>query len=235
MKQGQLYLIPSPLGENTVEKVIPPIVREIALTLKFFIVENERTARRFLKTLDRSVNIDELHFTVFDEHSGLKGISEMLDPAVHGENIGLLSEAGCPAVADPGTELVRLAHKKNIRVIPLTGPSSIILALMASGLQGQNFAFNGYLPVKKNERITAIKKLEQKSLMDDQTQIFIETPYRNNHLVQDIVESCNPGTLLCIASELTTEQESVLTKPVAEWKISLPDLNKKAAIFLIKR
>jgi 16S rRNA (cytidine1402-2'-O)-methyltransferase len=231
--KGSLYLIPTVLGICNIDSVIPHKVLEITRSLKYFIVENERIARRYLKLNNAAVNIDKLNFMIYDEHSHQAQLKNYLNPVLRGYDTGLLSEAGCPAVADPGSKIVRLAHKLNIRVIPLVGPSSVILALMSSGLNGQNFVFAGYLPVKKNERIAAIRRLEQKSLIAKQTQIFIETPYRNNQLLSDILLTCQPSTLLCIASQITTPDEYIKTKSIKEWKANRPDLNRKTTIFLL--
>jgi len=232
-KKGLLYLIPSLIGSSNADYAIPRDVIEISGKLKYFIVENERSARRYLKLVKKEIIIDELKFLVYDEHTHKTGLEEYLTPALNGNDTGLLSEAGCPAVADPGSEIVRLAHAMNIRVVPLTGPSSVVLALMASGLNGQNFLFTGYLPVKRNERIAAVRKLEQRSVTTGQTQIFIETPYRNNQLLSDLLSTCQPSTFLCIASELTTHTEFIMTQKICDWTGNLPDLNKKTAIFLI--
>ncbi len=231
---ASLYLIPTTLGDQKIESVIPDVNSLIIKNIKYFIVENIRTARRFLKRTDQNIIIDELNFRELNEHTRKEGLEELLHPIDMGFDIGIISEAGCPGVADPGAEIVRLAHDKNIRVIPLVGPSSILLSLMASGMNGQNFAFIGYLPVKRNERIKAIREIEKRSAAEKQTQIFIEAPYRNTQLINDLTTTLNDHTRLCIAVDLTLETESIQTKTVATWKKEIPDINKRPAIFLIE-
>jgi 16S rRNA (cytidine1402-2'-O)-methyltransferase len=229
----KLYLIPNLLGEDNWENVLPARARDACQQIKHFIVEDTRTARRFLKKLDKSIDIDTLTFYELNKFTSQAEKEHMLDPLLAGADMGIITEAGCPGIADPGAEVVALAHKKNIRVVPLVGPSSILLALMASGLNGQNFAFNGYLPVKQAERTTRIRQLEKRAQTEKQTQIFIETPYRNNQLAADILQSCQANTQLCIACNLTLDDEFISTKPISAWKNHLPDLDKKPAIFLI--
>lgn len=231
--QGFLYLIPVTLGDTDLEKVLPLQNKEIIQSIKFFIVENIRTARRFLKKTDSNINIDEITFFELNKHTDLNQISTYLEPVLKGENIGLMSEAGCPAIADPGSEIVAIAQEKKIRVVPLVGPSSILLSLMASGFNGQSFAFNGYLPINVNERIKKLKQIEHKIISEDQTQIFIETPYRNHKLVEDIIKSCSSSLKLCIAMNLTCDDEYVQTRKIKEWNKNLPGLDKKTCIFLI--
>lgn len=231
--QGFLYLIPVTLGDTDLEKVLPLQNKEIIQSIKFFIVENIRTARRFLKKTDSNINIDEITFFELNKHTDLNQISTYLEPVLKGENIGLMSEAGCPAIADPGSEIVAIAQEKKIRVVPLVGPSSILLSLMASGFNGQSFAFNGYLPINGNERIRKLKQIEHKIISEDQTQIFIETPYRNHKLVEDIIKSCSSSLKLCIAMNLTCDDEYVQTRKIKEWNKNLPGLDKKTCIFLI--
>lgn len=231
--QGFLYLIPVTLGDTDLEKVLPSQNKEIIQSIKFFIVENIRTARRFLKKTDSNINIDEITFFELNKHTDLNQISTYLEPVLKGENIGLMSEAGCPAIADPGSEIVAIAQEKKIRVVPLVGPSSILLSLMASGFNGQSFAFNGYLPINGNERIKKLKQIEHKIISEDQTQIFIETPYRNHKLVEDIIKSCSSSLKLCIAMNLTCDDEYVQTRKIKEWNKNLPSLDKKTCIFLI--
>lgn len=231
--QGFLYLIPVTLGDTDLEKVLPLQNKEIIQSIKFFIVENIRTARRFLKKTDSNINIDEITFFELNKHTDLNQISTYLEPVLKGENIGLMSEAGCPAIADPGSEIVAIAQEKKIRVVPLVGPSSILLSLMASGFNGQSFAFNGYLPINGNERIKKLKQIEHKIISEDQTQIFIETPYRNHKLVEDIIKSCSSSLKLCIAMNLTCDDEYVQTRKIKEWNKNLPGLDKKTCIFLI--
>jgi len=232
--KGKLYLIPTTLGETTIDQVIPKEVQELIPKLKHFIVENIRTARRYLKKVDPNINIDELHFYELNKHSSPNDISGYLH-AISENSIGVISEAGCPGVADPGADVVKLAHEKNIEIVPLVGPSSILLSLMASGFNGQNFAFNGYLPIKSDERIKKIKQLESRSLSENQTQIFIEAPYRNNQLLGDIVQNCNTATKLCVAMDITMESEFIKTLPVKAWKNQAIDLHKKPTIFLLQR
>lgn len=231
--KGQLYLIPNTLGDSPIERNLPNETIEIVKSIKYFVVENVRSARRFLKKVDRNIEIDELTFYVLDKHTKPNDIPGFLKPLTDGINMGMLSEAGCPGVADPGAEIAKLAHEKNIRVIPLVGPSSILLSVMASGLNGQSFAFHGYLPVKKGEAPKAIKSLEDRSRRDNQTQLFIEAPYRNTRMLQDIIQTCGPKTRLCIACDITLETEYIVTKTIAEWKGKLPEINKRPAIFLI--
>jgi 16S rRNA (cytidine1402-2'-O)-methyltransferase len=231
---GKLYLIPSFLGSENPSEVFPALNKDIILTIKHFIVEEERTARRFLKKISPDIDINSLKFNVLNEHSNLLQVSSYLDPCKN-EDVGLLSEAGVPCVADPGSTIVKMAHEKGIEVVPLVGPSSIILALMASGLNGQNFAFLGYLPVKQNDRVKAIKQIEQRSVSENQTQCFIEAPYRNNQLFEDILKAASPETFLCIACDLTLPTQMVATLSIYEWKNKKPDLHKRPAIFLLKR
>ena len=231
---GRLYLIPNSLGESNIEKVIPSDIFHIIKSLKFFAVENIRTARRFLKKVDKDIVIDDLNFTILDKNTQEEELSKIIYPLLNGEDLGIISEAGCPGVADPGANLVELAHKKGITVIPLVGPSSILLAMMASGLNGQSFAFNGYLPIQRNDRVNALKLFETRSLKENQAQLFIETPYRNLQLFDDIVVACKPHTRLCIACDITLESEFIQTKTIKEWQKNKPDINKRPAIFIIQ-
>lgn len=228
---GKLYLIPTLLGESNKSYVLPLIIETIATELNYFIVEDIRSARRFLKLINKNINIDALQFYVLNEHTRPDDTLNFLKPALNGNNIGLLSEAGVPCVADPGSIIVNQAHKKNIEVIPLVGPSSIILALMASGLNGQNFAFNGYLPVAKTERGLIIKKLEKRAIIEKQTQLFIEAPYRNNQLFDDIISLCEGNTLILVACDLTLTTQYIKTMTVTEWKKNKPELHKRPVIF----
>lgn len=232
-----LYLIPVTLGETEYQKVLPEYNKKILRGIKNFIVENRRSAIRFLKLADSSIDIDSLEFLELNEHSDLARISNYLDPLLKKKlPMGIISEAGCPAVADPGAAVVEMAQKKNLKVVPLSGPSSMIMAVMASGLNGQSFAFNGYLPVKPNERAAKIRQLENRAWNEKQTQLFIEAPYRNLKMLESILNSCRNETLVCVASGLTTEQEFIKTLSVAEWKKSNePPINKVPAIFLIYR
>ena len=230
-----LYLIPVPLGETPVEQVLPAYNAEIIRNISVFIVENVRSARRFLKKTDKNINIDDIEFYELNEHTNKNSIGNYLDPILkEGKPMGIISEAGCPAVADPGADIVALAQKKNIRIIPLVGPSSILMSIMASGFSGQSFAFNGYLPAKPQERAQKLKQLEQRCYKENQTQLFIETPYRNAQMIESILKTCRPETKLCIASGITCPEEYIKTKSVAEWKkLPLPELGKIPAVFLI--
>ena len=230
-----LYLIPNLLGETPVEQVLPPYNREIILGIRHFIVEDVRTARRFLKLVDRSIDIDQLTFYMLNKHTNPDEVAGMLQPLEQGSPMGVISEAGCPAVADPGADVVAIAQRKGLQVIPLVGPSSIILAVMGSGFNGQSFAFNGYLPIEPDERIKTLKKLEQRAYTENQTQLFIETPYRNAKMMADILKACRPQTHLCIAAGLTTKDEYIRTKTVKEWGGKLPQLDKIPCIYLIYR
>ncbi len=229
----KLYLIPSLLSSDPWKNVLPSRVKDVCLQTNYFIVENIRTARRFLKKLDEKIFIDRITFFELNKQTPDTAFQEYLVPLLQGNDMGVLSEAGCPGVADPGAEIVKLAHQKGIQVVPLVGPSSILLALMASGLNGQNFAFTGYLPRNSRERINRIKQLEIRSGEQQQTQIFIETPYRNNQMAEDLIRACSPSTLLCIACDLTSEHEFIATRTIRNWKNNLPDLQKRPAVFLL--
>ena len=232
--EAALYLLPVTLGDTPVSQVLPAYNKEIILGLKHFIVEDVRSARRFLKKVDSSIVIDELTFYPMGKHASHDVFSSYLKPLEQGVPMGVLSEAGCPAVADPGADVVAIAQRKGLRVIPLVGPSSMILAVMASGFNGQSFAFNGYLPINPGERTQKIKSLEQKVYQEHQTQLFIETPYRNAKMIDDMLRTCKPSTRLCIAAGITCAEEYIRTKTVKEWKeTTLPDLSKIPAIFLI--
>ncbi len=233
MNKGKLYLIPTPLGPSPIEQVMPTKNLEIICRLEYFIVEERRTARRFLKKAGIEKDLNDGMFMVFNEHYHENDLTMYISPALEGNDTGLLSEAGIPCVADPGNLIVALAHQKGIQVIPLTGPSSIYLALMASGFNGQNFTFHGYLPVDKRQRINKIRELEKNSMDKNQTQLFIETPYRNLNLFQSLLETCREDTQLCIAVDLSLESEWIKTKSIKEWRKVHPDLNKHPAIFLI--
>lgn len=228
-----LYLLPVTLGDTAIEKVLPSYNKEIILGIKYFIVEDVRSARRFLKKVDRDINIDELSFYPLNKHTSPEDISGYLKPLIDGNSMGVISEAGCPAVADPGADVVAIAQRKNLKVVPLVGPSSIILSVMGSGFNGQSFAFHGYLPIEPSERQKRLKELEQRIYSEHQTQLFIETPYRNNKMMEDILKACRPQTKLCIAANITCEGEYIKTRTVKEWKGKLPDLTKVPCIFLI--
>ena len=231
---GKLYLIPAPISQESIDWVLPAAVQHRIAELSYFIVEQPKTARQFLKQLDLKRPLQDLQMQALSEHTLTKDMPLLLEPILAGHDAGLLSEAGCPAVADPGAELVRLAHKNHITVIPLVGPSSILLALMDSGLNGQRFAFHGYLPVENAARASKLIEMEKLSIRLKQTQIFIETPYRNQKLLEQLITVCSDSTDLCIASNLTFSSERVMTKPIKEWRRSLPDINKIPAIFLLQ-
>lgn len=230
---GILYLFPVNVSDSPLEQVLPDYNRILLNTICEFIVEDVRTARRFLKKYEPTFNIDACTFYPLNKHSTPEEIVSFLKPLQEGKNMGLLSEAGCPAVADPGADIVSIAQQKRIKVVPLVGPSSILLALMGSGFNGQRFAFEGYLPVEKEERIKALKRLEQRSWSEDTTYIFIETPYRNNKLMDDMVATLRPQTRVCVAYDLTGPDESITTLNVAQWKKQQQELSKKPCIFLI--
>lgn len=228
-----LYLLPVTLGDTPVEQVLPAYNKGIILGIKHFIVEDVRSARRFLKKVEASINIDELTFYPLNKHTSPDDLSGYLKPLQEGHSMGVISEAGCPAVADPGADVVAMAQRKNLKVVPLVGPSSIILSVMGSGFNGQSFAFHGYLPIEAADRIKRLKELEGRIYSENQTQLFIETPYRNNKMMEDIVKTCRPQTKLCIAANITCEGEYIHTKTIREWKGHLPDLTKVPCIFLI--
>jgi 16S rRNA (cytidine1402-2'-O)-methyltransferase len=230
--KGKLFLIPNTLGESPVNNVIPAYNCEIINSIHFYIVENVRTARRFLSKSKINTKIDDLQFFVLNQHTTPEEFVQYLKPLYDGHHVGVISEAGCPVVADPGSEIVKIAHQNDIEVVPLVGPSSIFLALMASGFNGQNFSFNGYLPINQSDRNVKIKKDEQRSKSEHQTQIYIETPYRNNHLLDSLLTTLNGETKLCLAADITLETEFIKTKSVNQWKKQKPDLNKRPAIFL---
>ena len=231
--QGKLYLIPTTIGDSEIERVIPAYNIGIISKIRNFIVEDVRTARRFLAKCGLKEIIDQSVFFELNQHTKNEDAKKFLAPAFDNNDVGLLSEAGTPCIADPGNIIVKLAHEKGIRVIPLSGPSSIILALMASGLNGQNFAFNGYLPVKPSERQKKIAFLEKLSFTNKQTQIFIEAPYRNIHLFNDIVNVCTGNTLFTVAVDITQDNEEIYTKTISEWKKFKIDLSKRPCIFMI--
>jgi 16S rRNA (cytidine1402-2'-O)-methyltransferase len=232
MAQGRLFLIPSFLGESKPSEVFPEYNKEVILGIKYFLVENLRTARRFLKAIEKSIVIDDLHFEVLDKHTKFETFSNYLNPIFEGQDVGVISEAGCPGVADPGAEITLFAHQKDIKIVPLIGPSSILIAQMASGLNGQSFAFNGYLPIKGNDVTKAIQKFEMRSRQEKQSQIFIEAPYRNLQLLEVFLKTLSPQTKLCIASGLTGPDEFIKTKTIKQWKGKLPAIHKVPAIFI---
>lgn len=230
---GTIYLIPVTLGDNDYLKVIPKKVIRLTRLLRFFIVEDIRSARRFLRLIDKEFPINDSVFFELNEHSGETDISHYLEPALQGYDIGIMSEAGLPGIADPGARIIALAHQKNIKVSPLSGPSSIILALISSGLNGQNFTFNGYLPVKPPERTARLRELE-KMAREGYAQIFMETPYRSQKLLDAIIVTCHDDTLLCIAADITLESESIRTMKVSEWRKKLPELKNRLVVFVIQ-
>ncbi len=233
MNKGKLYLIPTPLGENAVH-TIPTYVIERLHALDIFIAERAKTARHFIKTTKPTKPFSELAFFELNKRTAPEDIPSFLDACDQGKDIGLLSEAGCPGVADPGAVVVELAHRRGIEVVPLVGPSSILLALMASGMNGQSFSFNGYLPVKNGELDKALKRLEQNAARFKQTQIFIETPYRNGNLVETALKHLSPQTKFCIAVDISLETEYIKAQSIKEWqKATIPDLHKRPAIFII--
>lgn len=232
-QKGILYLIPSLLGDTPVENSLPSYNIEIIRSLDEFIVEDIRSARRFLIKAKIDKPVDSLTFHLCNEHSKNADISPVMQGLMNGKNAGLISEAGCPSIADPGAEIIQFAHRNNIRVVPLVGPSSILMALISSGLNGQNFAFNGYLPKKEPDKIKALKQLETLVWQKNQTQIFIETPYRNDALLKDILNACRDETLLCIASDITLNSEIIKTKPIRDWKNSQQSFNDHPAVFLL--
>ncbi len=229
-----LYLLPVTLGDTSIEKVLPAYNREVIVNIKHFIVEDVRSARRFLKKVDASICIDEpFTFYPLNKHTSPEAISGYLSPLAEGHSMGVISEAGCPAVADPGADVVAIAQRRGLKVVPLVGPSSIILSVMGAGFNGQSFAFHGYLPIEPAERMRRLKELEGRVYSENQTQLFIETPYRNHKMLEDILKTCRPHTKLCIAANITCEGEFIQTKTVKEWKGKLPELNKIPCIFLI--
>lgn len=231
---GTLYLIPTVLSDSSpLAQVLPDGNAAIVARLKVFVVENVRTARRFLKQVDKCIDIDELTFHELNQHTDPAQIGGYLEPLEQGQDIGIISEAGCPAIADPGADVVALAQRRGAKVVPLVGPSSILLSLMASGFNGQSFAFHGYLPIDRNDREQRLKLLEKRIYAERQTQIFIETPYRNRQMVEDLCKTLQPHTKLCIASDITGATESIRTKPIAAWKKSPPEIGKVPCIFLI--
>jgi 16S rRNA (cytidine1402-2'-O)-methyltransferase len=231
---GNLYLIPTTLGAlDTIERTLPVYNTQIIHSLGIFIVEQVRTARRFLSKLQHPVSIDNIVFYELNKHTDESEVYSYLDDLTNGKSIGLLSESGTPCIADPGAAVVKIAHERGIKVIPLVGPNSIIMSLMASGFNGQNFAFHGYLPIDKQELTVKLKGIEQNAIKLSQTQIFIETPYRNNQLFSSILKACSPSTMLCIATDITLPSEKIITFPVSKWKLSKHDFHKKPTVFLI--
>ena len=235
MKRGTLYLIPSTLGDTRPEDVLPEKTLRIIRSLNSFIVEEIRSARRFLRKAGFAGNFDETGLLIYNEHTRKEELSSFLSPMINGTDTGLLSEAGTPCIADPGAEIVDIARDAGIRIVPLAGPNSILLALMASGFNGQNFTFHGYLPIDRKERQNKIRDLERAALERDQTQIFIETPYRNKAIFEALINCCKPSSRLCIAMDLTLESESIRVYSINEWRIKNEQLPKKPAVFLLYR
>lgn len=233
--RGKLYLIPITLGENDPLEVLPYTVQRIIEVIDIYIVENEKTARRFIKKITPEKPQPSLQLSTLNKHTQSSEHRSMLQPCMEGKNVGLMSEAGCPGVADPGADIVKLAHERGIQVVPLVGPSSILLAMMASGMNGQSFAFNGYLPIDKGEKKSALKNWERLSLERNQSQLFIETPYRNNRLLEDLLQHLHPNTLLCIAADITLPTEYIKTLRIADWKRQKVDLDKRPAIFILHK
>jgi len=232
---GTLYLIPTTLGDTPPARVLPEETLAVIRALNQFIVEEARTARRFLRAAGVTRDLDEITFQVFNEHSDKNSAETYLEALLQGTDTGLLSEAGTPCIADPGAEIVAAAHRNGIRVVPLTGPSSILLALVASGLGGQQFAFHGYLPADKAGRTKRIRELERESAEKEQTQMFIETPYRNRQMLESLTLTCRPDTMICIAVDLTTDHQMVMVRTAGEWKNFMPDIHKRPAVFLLSR
>lgn len=232
---GKLYLIPTTLGESDPMDVLPQTVRRVIEFIDDYIVENEKTARKFIKSVYPEKVQATLRLSTLNKHTEVSEHNKMIQPCLEGRNIGLMSEAGCPGVADPGAVIVKLAHEKNIQVIPLVGPSSILLAMMASGMNGQSFTFNGYLPIDKGEKKSALKSLEKLSHDKNQSQLFIETPYRNNKLLEDMLQTLQPNTHLCIAADITLPTEYIKTMRVQDWKKAKVDLHNRPTIFIIHK
>jgi 16S rRNA (cytidine1402-2'-O)-methyltransferase len=230
---GNIFLIPVTLGGDDFLKVIPEKVISQTKLLRYFIVEDLRSARRFLRLIDKRFPIDETVFMELNEHTEEQDIEGYLDAALKGADVGIMSEAGLPGIADPGAKIVALAHKKNIKIIPLSGPSSIILALISSGFNGQNFTFNGYLPVKPAEKASKIKDLEKKAL-EGYAQIFMETPYRNQKMFDALISVCNNETMLCIAADITLPSENIRSMKISDWKKNIPSLNDKLVVFVLQ-
>lgn len=228
-----VFLIPNFLGESSVGMILPNQVIETVRLLNYFIVENEKSARKFIKRIAPEKSQQELVFFTINKHTEPSELPSFLEPCLSGFSMGIISEAGCPGIADPGAEIVKIAHRKQIKVVPLVGPSSILLAMMASGLNGQSFAFNGYLPIDKPNRKKMLKSLEKKAIESNQTQIFIETPYRNDKMFADLIETLNPTTMLCIACDISLQTEEIKTQTITQWKKEKVSFQKRPAIFII--
>lgn len=235
MNKGVLYLIPVPLGQSALDAVLPMAVREKARQLKYFVAENAKSARAFLKSLPSDTPLQQIGIQELSEHTPASALPALLAPLLAGADVGLISEAGCPAVADPGANLVALAQRESIRVVPMIGPSSILLALMGSGLSGQNFAFHGYLPIKDEERQKRLRELEKDSRQEKRTQIFIETPYRNRQMLETLLKTCADSTRICVATDLSLDDESIMTRTPAEWRRQgLPEIDRRPTVFLLQ-
>ncbi len=232
---GKLYLIPTTLGDNNPDEVLPITVKRTVEFIDDYIVENEKTARKFIKSVLPEKVQATLRLSTLNKHTEVSEHAKMIQPCLEGKSIGLMSEAGCPGVADPGAVIVKLAHEKGIQVVPLVGPSSILLAIMASGMNGQSFTFNGYLPIDKSEKKSALKNLEKVSQDKNQSQIFIETPFRNNKMLEDILQALNPSTHLCVATDITLPTEFIKTMRASDWKKIKVDLHNRPTIFIIHK
>lgn len=232
---GTLYLLPVPLGDNDPKEVLPESVARLITILDDYVVENSKTARKFIKAIVPEKKQADLRLYELNKHTQEKDIRSFMQPLLEGKNLGLMSDAGCPGVADPGAVIVELAHQKGIKVVPLVGPSSILLSLMGSGMNGQSFTFNGYLPIDKSEKKSTLKQLEKWSFERNQSQLFIETPYRNNQLLQEMIQVLQPTTQLCIACDLTLPTAFLQTKPISYWKKNTPDLHKRPCIFVLHK
>lgn len=233
--KGILYLIPTTLGDNDPLEVLPLLVKKVIEETSIFIVENEKTARRFIKKITPEKSQPSLELYALNKFTEASELPSFLNPCLNGTNVGLLSEAGCPGVADPGADVVKIAHEKNIKVVPLVGPSSILMAIMSSGMNGQSFAFNGYLPIDKGERKAEIKRLERLSFEQNQSQIFIETPYRNNKMIEDLASVLENNTDVCVACDITLSTEFIKTQTANAWKKNKVDLHKRPTIFIIHK
>lgn len=231
--EAALYLFPVPLSEGETSDVLPSLNASLLRGVKHFLVENLRSARRFLKKVDRNIDIDSLHFSVLDEHTRPGEVETMMEPLAQGHPMGVISEAGCPAVADPGADAVAVAQRRGWKVVPLVGPSSILMALMGSGFNGQSFAFNGYLPVDASRRQAKLREMERRIRQERQTQIFIETPYRNNRLIGELCRSLPKGMQLCVASDITGSRQSIITRPLSAWSKAVYNYDKIPTIFLL--
>lgn len=233
MNKGKLYLIPTVLAPDTSTRVLSPQIKEVITQLDYFFAEELRTARRFISELQTGRRIEAMTFYELNKNTAESETTQQLKIVLEGKDAGVLSEAGCPGVADPGNVAVRWAHQQGVQVVPLIGPSSILLALMASGMNGQSFVFHGYLPIDQAQRVKSLKNIEKEAIQKRQTQIFMETPYRNNSLLKDILQNCQPQTLLCIATQVTAPDEMIVTKTIKQWNAGKPDLHKKPTIFLL--